>query len=186
MLRRPPISKRTDTLFPYSTLFRSLCAARVKTSEACALSEHDAGEHLGRDARVRDFRSRGAAPCRLRVRCPGRRLGPRALRPPRGKTWRLRHFWGAGDGRGVPAVAPITRARGRFGKIGEKMDNKIILALCAAFLLSSAPALADDDRREHRRGDSHWQHGHDGKHGKHWDRDRGKHHKHWKIGRAHV
>src|SRR3546814_1963370 len=108
MLRRPPISKRTDTLFPYSTLFRSLCAARVKTSEACALSEHDAGEHLGRDARVRDFRSRGAAPCRLRVRCPGRRLGPRALRPPRGKTWRLRHFWGAGDGRGVPAVAPIT------------------------------------------------------------------------------
>src|SRR3546814_2890275 len=76
-----------------------------------------------------------------------------------------------------------TRARGRFGKIGEKMANKIILALCAAFLLSSAPALADDDRREHRRGDSHWQHGHDGKHGKHWDRDRGKHHKHWKKDR---
>src|SRR3546814_17450441 len=74
----------------------------------------------------------------------------------------------------------------RFGKIGEKMANKIILALCAAFLLSSAPALADDDRREHRRGDSHWQHGHDGKHGKHWDRDRGKHQKHWKKhGRGH-
>src|SRR3546814_18112353 len=79
-----------------------------------------------------------------------------------------------------------TRARGRFGKIGEKMANKIILALCAAFLLSSAPALADDDRREHRRGDSHWQHGHDGTHGKHWDRDRGKHTKHWKKqGRGH-
>src|SRR3546814_20944202 len=26
MLRRPPISTRTDTLFPYTTLFRSVCA----------------------------------------------------------------------------------------------------------------------------------------------------------------
>src|SRR3546814_5041368 len=25
MIRRPPISTRTDTLFPYTTLFRSLC-----------------------------------------------------------------------------------------------------------------------------------------------------------------
>src|SRR3546814_8690963 len=29
MLRRPPRSTRTDTLFPYTTLFRSLGAARV-------------------------------------------------------------------------------------------------------------------------------------------------------------
>src|SRR3546814_2885058 len=27
MIRRPPRSKRTDTLFPYTTLFRSACAA---------------------------------------------------------------------------------------------------------------------------------------------------------------
>src|SRR3546814_1370717 len=26
MIRRPPISTRTDTLFPYTTLFRSTCA----------------------------------------------------------------------------------------------------------------------------------------------------------------
>src|SRR3546814_20007198 len=26
MLRRPPISTRTDTLFPYTTLFRSFCS----------------------------------------------------------------------------------------------------------------------------------------------------------------
>src|SRR3546814_19788545 len=38
MLRRPPISTRTDTLFPYTTLFRSLGAdnmergIRIKTS----------------------------------------------------------------------------------------------------------------------------------------------------------
>src|SRR3546814_17143852 len=28
MIRRPPRSTRTDTLFPYTTLFRSICAAR--------------------------------------------------------------------------------------------------------------------------------------------------------------
>src|SRR3546814_4309146 len=28
MIRRPPISTRTDTLFPYTTLFRSYAAAR--------------------------------------------------------------------------------------------------------------------------------------------------------------
>src|SRR3546814_9396666 len=30
MRRRPPRSTRTDTLFPYTTLFRSLCAAAVE------------------------------------------------------------------------------------------------------------------------------------------------------------
>src|SRR3546814_7275576 len=29
MIRRPPRSTRTDTLFPYTTLFRSLCATLV-------------------------------------------------------------------------------------------------------------------------------------------------------------
>src|SRR3546814_3597485 len=28
MIRRPPRSTRTDTLFPYTTLFRSICASR--------------------------------------------------------------------------------------------------------------------------------------------------------------
>src|SRR3546814_5486113 len=28
MIRRPPRSTRTDTLFPYTTLFRSICRAR--------------------------------------------------------------------------------------------------------------------------------------------------------------
>src|SRR3546814_10131403 len=30
MIRLPPRSKRTDTLFPYTTLFRSLCAQGVR------------------------------------------------------------------------------------------------------------------------------------------------------------
>src|SRR3546814_4548409 len=50
MIRRPPRSTRTDTLFPYTTLFRSL-----------ALGHSDRGdrrmaEHRGRDAVVIDSR----------------------------------------------------------------------------------------------------------------------------------
>src|SRR3546814_10612784 len=33
MIRRPPRSTRTDTLFPYTTLFRSAAAARVAAAE---------------------------------------------------------------------------------------------------------------------------------------------------------
>src|SRR3546814_1696991 len=34
MLRRAPISTRTDTLFPYTTLFRSLCyGSRIRSRE---------------------------------------------------------------------------------------------------------------------------------------------------------
>src|SRR3546814_6622591 len=32
MIRRPPRSTRTDTPFPYTTLFRSLAAAKTETS----------------------------------------------------------------------------------------------------------------------------------------------------------
>src|SRR3546814_11121965 len=42
MIRRPPRSTRTDTLFPYTTLFRSLDAAGVDT---------DAAGHVCVDAR---------------------------------------------------------------------------------------------------------------------------------------
>src|SRR3546814_4438670 len=33
MIRRPPRSKRTDTLFPYTTLFRSLAIAQTGVAE---------------------------------------------------------------------------------------------------------------------------------------------------------
>src|SRR3546814_2663748 len=42
MIRRPPRSTRTDTLFPYTTLFRSTCASRwartCRTSRAASAS----------------------------------------------------------------------------------------------------------------------------------------------------
>src|SRR3546814_5188990 len=48
MIRRPPRSTRTDTLFPYTTLFRSRCAARAPAGRTgrdragrCAASQTD-------------------------------------------------------------------------------------------------------------------------------------------------
>src|SRR3546814_20621832 len=36
MIRRPPRSTRTDTLFPYTTLFRSLCPRRRRPGSRAA------------------------------------------------------------------------------------------------------------------------------------------------------
>src|SRR3546814_20417237 len=47
MIRRPPRSTRTDTLFPYTTLFRSLLLMD-KDPEAIAVAEHE----FGADPRV--------------------------------------------------------------------------------------------------------------------------------------
>src|SRR3546814_3385740 len=55
MIRRPPISTRTDTLFPYTTLFRSLYAGGDATRRQCGVrrgcgASMDAGlarRHLG-------------------------------------------------------------------------------------------------------------------------------------------
>src|SRR3546814_17398901 len=58
MIRRPPRSTRTDPLFPYTTLFRSLRA-------------------VGRGARAGDDRARPD-------RCMPAVLGPRRRRPPVG------------------------------------------------------------------------------------------------------
>src|SRR3546814_11241709 len=41
MLRRPPRSTRTDTLFPYTTLFRSLARAGVAEKVAALLAAAD-------------------------------------------------------------------------------------------------------------------------------------------------
>src|SRR3546814_1392900 len=60
MIRRPPRSTRTDTLFPYTTLFRSLGDGVVMT-----VVEHPGGDHLQQDQR-RDDDQHGAAEQRSR------------------------------------------------------------------------------------------------------------------------
>src|SRR3546814_4370931 len=52
MLRRPPRSTRTDTLFPYTTLFRSRARADRDQERVCGIAEALAGDALDmRDAR---------------------------------------------------------------------------------------------------------------------------------------
>src|SRR3546814_14073908 len=48
MIRRPPRSTRTDTLFPYTTLFRSLAAGAVRYGERDGAADHGAGGHQDR------------------------------------------------------------------------------------------------------------------------------------------
>src|SRR3546814_7809891 len=57
MIRRPPRSTRTDTLFPYTTLFRSLTVEGVKPGAGlevidAALAAVSGGEHQGAGRRL--------------------------------------------------------------------------------------------------------------------------------------
>src|SRR3546814_1234964 len=61
MIRRPPRSTRTDTLFPYTTLFRSIRRLARREHDLCILEDMHAvevGRHVGafadRDAAVLD------------------------------------------------------------------------------------------------------------------------------------
>src|SRR3546814_18486085 len=55
MIRRPPISTRTDTLFPYTTIFRSpiFYSSGLRTeklvSYAASFGNHNASDGLGSD-----------------------------------------------------------------------------------------------------------------------------------------
>src|SRR3546814_8534221 len=69
MIRRPPISTRTDTLFPYTTLFRSRLGAafvrhdRRRGRGALALHAERAagegGEHVAREAEHGEYEGAG-------------------------------------------------------------------------------------------------------------------------------
>src|SRR3546814_12674154 len=73
MIRRPPISTRTDTLFPYTTLFRS----------ALDGADAPAGVHQCRAADLRAPRHAGREPgaAHLAAGAPLRALDRRALPP---------------------------------------------------------------------------------------------------------
>src|SRR3546814_20323205 len=47
MIRRPPRSTRTDTLFPYTTLFRSHPLGTDISTGACPVLDHDGSAQLG-------------------------------------------------------------------------------------------------------------------------------------------
>src|SRR3546814_20461164 len=96
MTRRPPRSTRTDTLFPYTTLFRSVEAgprenpdlpARCRNQAAIAVIfdlVHPAiarGHGVDQGRQLRRLEGRRAV--RSRPGAPLRRDGPVGLRPPR-------------------------------------------------------------------------------------------------------
>src|SRR3546814_1515537 len=74
MIRRPPRSTRTDTLFPYTTLFRSAAFPSLLRSRRQGRSPFGSGgrPHVGREQ----------APFRGHDSCPG---GRRQLPPARGR-----------------------------------------------------------------------------------------------------
>src|SRR3546814_5354813 len=57
MIRRPPRSTRTDTLFPYTTLFRSSCNSGIRRYDRPAVAAYAGGEP--------DERQEEAAPAHL-------------------------------------------------------------------------------------------------------------------------
>src|SRR3546814_12398888 len=99
MIRRPPRSTRTDTLFPYTTLFRS----------------RQRGVTAGRAAT--GFAQPGAWPDAASVRGPpGRRLGPDACgvgRAPRGSA-RVITAYGLSSSGNCPQVPRLPDKPGRL------------------------------------------------------------------------
>src|SRR3546814_15535510 len=93
MLRRPPRSTRTDTLFPYTTLFRSRAAARSDAARAVpplpgTLPAAEGGldgrpgadaRHLGRPRHLRRLGLAAAGAHGLAVRPRGLRGGAGAV-----------------------------------------------------------------------------------------------------------
>src|SRR3546814_4536636 len=79
MIRRPPISTRTDTLFPYTTLFRSQC-------RCCRRLRNREGPQFASSTPQRAFRTQetwslalgvtGGGACRQRVDASKRRVRP--------------------------------------------------------------------------------------------------------------
>src|SRR3546814_18204578 len=114
MIRRPPRSTRTDTLFPYTTLFRSRQArsrARHPPARGCS------GERRGDRGRRRRRRPRPLSRSRRRAREARRHVGPRS-RAVRGRSWPhhgLRpqdRLGGLRDPLGPPRCGPAAHPRG--------------------------------------------------------------------------
>src|SRR3546814_7333240 len=74
MIRRPPRSTRTDTLFPYTTLFRSRSVNPVVLRPACLNMGHRGQDNIpapGRERRGMSFDGRrftGSSPARVAER----------------------------------------------------------------------------------------------------------------------
>src|SRR3546814_16062702 len=94
MIRRPPRSTRTDTLFPYTTLFRSVLAGAGDAHGLARERRLDARQNLAVAADLIDAQAVQALAHRL-----GRRIAPAPL--------------GAGDGVADEAIVEVDEQIGR-------------------------------------------------------------------------
>src|SRR3546814_12207066 len=110
MIRRPPRSTRTDTLFPYTTLFRSLglagAAAGWLPCRAPADRDQPAVDRIGRRLQPRDPDRGGAAdrPGPVAgggVRAPVRRVAGADGQPGAGRAQGRAAGWAVGDRKSV-------------------------------------------------------------------------------------
>src|SRR3546814_8089307 len=111
MLRLPPISTRTDTLFPYTTLFRSSLGEHVATfGQILTAAERPAraGDHQCADSPVRLDR---------RQRLAQRKVGRRVDRVAPGRT--VEH---------QPADRPPTLEQDRGGRLGHGHFRRMVMA----------------------------------------------------------
>src|SRR3546814_7647147 len=118
MLRRPPRSTRTDTLFPYTTLFRSLHPEAGRRGEAEARPHPGLPPRLGNGAGAGEGRAadagRAGEDCRVRRHFPLiqlrlsslRSLRLRNLLPPGEKVF-LFPLPSVGEGAGARALGII-------------------------------------------------------------------------------
>src|SRR3546814_6916967 len=103
MIRRPPRSTRTDTLFPYSTLFRSQALLPIPQGEQGGAPDHDA-------AAGPLYERRNA--CRAAGRAfAGRRHARRQSL--------CRRDGGGGDPRRDPLYALTPACRAIYGRLGR-------------------------------------------------------------------
>src|SRR3546814_5335487 len=131
MIRRPPISTRTDTLFPYTTLFRSA----------------DAHPRLVREPRPRAHH-RGAGAGLLRRAGAGGR-GDRAGRPVRSAE-----DGGGGKGRScrvLPATAPPSGSRGPRSEEHTSELQSLMRISYAVFCLKKKKLQADSHKYRYTR-----------------------------------
>src|SRR3546814_14479413 len=78
MIRRPPRSTRTDTLFPYTTLFRAALLVRGRATSARRASPAPYPIRSGSIDRLRALRRASSRDHSVRVADDQRRIGPRA------------------------------------------------------------------------------------------------------------
>src|SRR3546814_11476810 len=115
MIRRPPRSTRTDTLFPYTTLFRSPHPAHVHGIDADTLGAQFLGQPLHRIAErsfrrgIAGFAKRRNLACRHRVDLDNRTAATDIRRASLRQAPRS-------DPVGFDPVAPEVKLAGRTGR----------------------------------------------------------------------